>query len=156
MVSTSLEKPVPVLRRPKIVQDKRKFPIKDAVSSTIERPNSVQSRPTTIQNKNDSSQILNKARDAEISHDEGDYQNTTADDKKEEAKFESSFISMLEEKVKALRTKLEAKDEVIERQRIENKKVHCIPVAVLAGDQKILLHPCSRLKRCLLDSRYQI
>ena len=34
--------------------------------------------------------------------------------------------------------------------------LHCIPVAVLAGDQQILLHPFSRLKSCLLDSRYQI
>ena len=53
-----------------------------------------------------------------------DDQNNTVDMKREEGVMESiRFTSLLEEEIKDLRTELEVKDGVIERQRIQNKKM---------------------------------
>merc|ERR1719192_882213 len=51
-----------------------------------------------------------------------DDQNNTVDMKREEGVMESiRFTSLFEEEIKDLRTELEVKDGVIERQRIQNK-----------------------------------
>ena len=53
-----------------------------------------------------------------------DDQNNTVDIKREESVMESiRFTSLLEEEIKDMRTELEVKDGVIERQRIQNKKM---------------------------------
>ena len=52
-----------------------------------------------------------------------DDHNNTVEVQREDAVVESSFISMLEEEIRDLRNELETKDEVIERQTVQNEKM---------------------------------
>ena len=52
-----------------------------------------------------------------------DDHNNTVEVQREDAVVESSFISMLEEEIRDLRNELETKDEVLERQTVQNEKM---------------------------------